>query len=324
MEQIRLGSTGLKVSRLCLGTLTFGKGGWRGYVLSEEDSRPILQRAVELGITFFDTSNSYSVGVSEEVLGRALKDFARREQVVIATKAHRPVGDGANERGLSRKHLMAAIDASLTRLGTDYVDLFQIHRWDEETPIEETLEALHDIVKAGKARYIGACTMYAWQFAKALYLSRLNGWQRFVSMQCHHNLIYRENEREMFPLCREEGIGILPYSPLARGLLTASKDAAQTRASTRGIKDDLTDMLYRDSNLDICDRVVQVAKQLGTPPARVALAWVLQQEGVTSPIVGASSIKQLDDTVQALDVHLDAAAISYLNEAYKSRAPIMI
>lgn len=324
MEQVRLGQTGLKVSKLCLGTLTFGKGGWRGYVLSEDESRPILKRALELGITFFDTSNSYSAGVSEEVLGRALKDFARREQVVIATKAHRPVGDGANERGLSRKHLMAAIDGSLTRLGTDYVDLFQIHRWDDETPIEETLEALNDIVKAGKARYIGACTMFAWQFAKALYISRMNGWQRFVSMQCHHNLIYRVNEREMFALCRDQGVGILTYSPLARGLLSVGKDEASKRASVRGVKDDLTDMLYQDSNLDICDRVVEVARQLGTRPARVALAWIMQQDGVTSPIIGASSIAQLEDSVQSLDVKLDATTIAYLNEPYRARDPIMI
>ena len=281
MEYVRLGTTGLKVSRLCLGTLPFGKEGWRGWALGEEASRPIIKRAVELGINFFDTANYYSDGASEEVLGRALKDFTPREQVVIATKVYRPMGSGPNERGLSRKHLVASIESSLRRLGTDYIDLFQIHRWDDETPIEETLSTLDDAVRAGKIRYIGACTTYAWQFAKALYLADRRGWERFSSMQCQHNLLYRENEREVLPLCRAEGVGIIAYSPLARGLLTGGRRRMEEKATRRLQHDHLNAAYYAAEELEIAERVVTVAARRGETAARIALAWVLREPGVS-------------------------------------------
>ena len=319
MEYVNLGRTGLKVSRICLGTMTYGTPAWREWVLPEEESRPFIKRALELGINFFDTADMYSNGLSEEILGRALRDFAaRREEVVIATKVFFPTGPGPNDRGLSRKHIMAAIDASLRRLGTDYVDLYQIHRWDAETPIEETLEALHDIVKAGKALYIGASSMYAWQFAKALYVADLHGWTRFVSMQNHYNLIYREEEREMIPLCRAEGIAIIPWSPLARGFLAGNRTTDRSGETTRARTDAFAHtMYYQENDFAIVDRVVELAKQRGVAPAQIALAWLLHQPGVTAPIIGASKMAHLEQAVAALDIQLSAEERTYLEELYR-------
>ena len=299
MDYTRLGSTGLKVSRICLGAMTYGDPAWRPWMLSEEASRPFIKRALEHGITFFDTADMYSLGKSEEVLGRALKDFAPRDKVVVATKVYYPMSDDPNDRGLSRKHLMSSIDGSLRRLGMDYVDLYQIHRWDAETPIEETLRALDDIVRSGKARYIGASSMMSWQFAKALYTADRHGWTRFVSMQNHYNLVYREEEREMMPLCREEGIGVLPWSPLARGFLAGNRKRGSERTATpRDKSDDFGHGLYfTDPDYDVVERLVEVASEKGVPPAQVALAWLLRQPGVTAPIVGATKMEQLDQAV---------------------------
>src|SRR3954470_7906515 len=277
MEYVRLGSSGLKVSRLCLGAMTYGTSQWRPWVLDEDASRPFIARALEHGINFFDTADMYSRGVSELVLGRALKDRPR-DQLVVATKAFYPVTEGPNSEGLSRKHLFDAIDASLSRLGMDYVDLYQIHRFDPRTPIEETLEALHDIVKSGKARYIGASSMFAWQFMKMLAVSAAHGWTRFVSMQNHYNLVYREEEREMLPLCREEGIGVIPWSPLARGFLAGNRPRGDEGATVRAREDDYSHRLYRDpGDWDVADRVAEVAKRKGVKPAQIALAWLLHQ-----------------------------------------------
>jgi 1-deoxyxylulose-5-phosphate synthase len=318
MEYVRLGSTGLKVSRICLGTMTYGTPEWRPWVLDEAASRPFLTRALDGGINFFDTADMYSRGASEEVLGRALKACGSRHQVVIATKAFYPMGDGPNDRGLSRKHLMHAIDASLRRLDTDYVDLYQIHRFDPQTPIEETLEALHDIVKAGKARYIGASSMAAWQFAKMLAVSDAHGWTRFVTMQNHYNLVYREEEREMLPLCREEGIGVIPWSPLARGFLAGNRRKADRGDTVRAKSDEFAHTLYyADSDFTIADRVAEVAARRGVKPTQVALAWLLAKPGVTAPIVGASKLPHLDDAIGALDIRLDAADIAFLEELYQ-------
>ncbi len=317
MQYVNLGKTGLKVSRLCLGTMTYGSPKWREWVLPEEPSRPFIRRALELGINFFDTADMYSDGASEEVLGRALKDFARRDQVVIATKVFFPMGPGVNDRGLSRKHIFDAIDASLGRLGTDYVDLYQIHRYDYETPIEETLEALNDLVRAGKVRYLGASSMYAWQFAKALFLSDRRGWSRFVSMQNHYNLIYREEEREMLPLCRSEGIAVIPWSPLARGWLTGSRRRGATEETSRGKGDEYAHKFYQESDFDVVDRVVDLAGRRGLPPAAIALAWLLRQPGLTAPIVGASKMEQLEQAVAALSVSLSNEECSLLEEPYR-------
>jgi aryl-alcohol dehydrogenase-like predicted oxidoreductase len=317
MDYINLGKTGLKVSRVCLGCMTFGDPG-RGkhaWTLGEEQSRPLIRKAIELGVNFFDTANSYSDGTSEEIVGRALRDFAKRDEVVVATKVFFPMRKGPNIGGLSRKAIMTEIDNSLRRLGTDYVDLYQIHRWDYKTPIEETLEALHDVVKSGKARYIGASSMYAWQFAKALYTAERHGWTRFVTMQNHLNLLYREEEREMLPLCENEGIGVLPWSPLARGRLT--RDWNQT--SSRVEKDEVGKHLYdRTTDIDrrIVERVAQMAEKRGVSKAQVALAWVAQKSPVTAPIVGASKPVHLDDAVQALSLNLQLDEISFLEEAY--------
>ncbi len=317
MQQVNLGRTGLKVSRLCLGTMTYGTPNWREWVLTEEQSRPFIKRALELGITFFDTADMYSVGGSEEVLGRALKEYARRDQVVIATKVFFPMGDGPNDRGLSRKHIMDAIDASLRRLGVDYVDLYQIHRWDYDTPIEETLEALHDIVKAGKARYIGASSMYAWQFARALALSDRRGWTRFVSMQNHYNLVYREEEREMMPLCRAEGVAVIPWSPLARGFLAGNRARQGWGDTTRARTDDYAQkMYYAESDFTIASRVEELAARRGVKPAQIALAWLLAQPGVTAPIVGASRLEQLEQSMAALEITLDDSEQKFLEEVY--------
>jgi aryl-alcohol dehydrogenase-like predicted oxidoreductase len=317
MDYVKLGSTGLDVSRICLGCMTYGAPdrGTHTWTLDEAKSRPFIRRAVELGINFFDTSNSYSDGSSEEILGRALRECARRDEVVIATKVFFPQRTGPNARGLSRKAIFTAIDASLARLGTDYVDLYQIHRWDYKTPIEETLEALHDVVKAGKARYLGASSMFAWQFCKALYLSRQHGWMRFVSMQNHYNLLNREEEREMLPLCAAEAIGVLPWSPLARGRLAR----AWGEKTERMDKDDVSRKLY-DATAAADERVVarvgEVAGKRGVPRAQVALAWLLAKPVVTAPIVGASKPNHLEDAVAALSVKLSPEEIAALEEPY--------
>ncbi len=318
MEYVRLGATGMKVSRICLGCMGFGDAErWvHKWVLNEENSRPIIKHALELGINFFDTANVYSIGVSEEILGRALKDFAPRDEVIIATKLHGKMSDKPNGGGLSRKAILSEIDNSLKRLGTDYVDLYQIHRLDYETPIEETMEALHDVVKSGKVRYIGASAMFAWQFQKALHVAEKHGWTRFVSMQNHLNLIYREEEREMLPLCRDAKIGVIPYSPLAAGRLTRDF-AAETTA--RSETDQIAKMKY-DSTIEtdgqVIARVAEVALKHGVPRVHIALAWLLQKEPVTAPIIGATKISHLEDAVGALAVKLSQEEVLYLEEPY--------
>lgn len=317
MEHIRLGTTGVKVSRLCLGCMTYGvpDRGLHPWTLDEEKSRPLIRRALELGFNFLDTANSYSDGTSEEIVGRAVRDFAKRDEVVIATKVGLPMGKDPNKRGLSRKAIMTEIDNSLRRLGTEYVDLYQIHRWDYDTPIEETLEALHDVVKAGKARYIGASSMYAWQFARALHTSEKNGWTRFVTMQNHLNLIQREEEREMLPLCQAEGIGVMPWSPLARGRLTRDFAASSPRIET----DEFGKGLYRsmeDADRRVAEEVAKIAAERGVPRAQVALAWVAQHPAVTTPIIGASRTEHLDDAVAALSLDLSAEEIARLEAPY--------
>ncbi len=321
MEYVRLGTTGLKVSRLCLGCMTYGTPTWRPWVLDEAASRPFIARAIEHGINFFDTADMYSVGVSEEVLGRALKTCAPRDQVVIATKAFWPMGKGPNDRGLSRTHLMHAVDASLRRLDVDYIDLYQIHRFDPDTPIEETLSALHDIVRSGKVRYLGASSMSSWQFAKMLYVADRHGWTRFVSMQNHYNLVYREEEREMLPLCLEEGIGVIPWSPLARGFLAGNRRKSGIGDTMRAKTDDFAQELYfADADFVVADRVVELAGRLGVTPAQVALAWILAQRGVTAPIVGASKLSQLDEAVDALQVRLSKEDLEFIEEPYQPHA----
>lgn len=319
MDHIRLGATGLKVSRICLGCMTYGRPTDRWpWALDEDQSRPFIKRALELGINFFDTADVYTSGASEEVVGRALRDFAARDEVVIATKVYGVMGPGPNDAGLSRKHIFSAIDASLQRLGLDYVDLYQIHRWDYDTPIEETLEALHDVVKAGKARYIGASSMHAWQFTKALYTADLHGWTRFVSMQNHYNLLYREEEREMIGLCQAEGIGVIPWSPLARGKLTRPWE---TEPSThRAGTDAFGRTLYaktQAADRSVVERVGQIAEAKGAPMAQVALAWLLQQPAVTAPIIGASKPHHLEDAVAALSINLSAEDIHQLEAPYQ-------
>lgn len=315
MEYVRFGATGLKVSRLCLGAMTYGDPGWRSWVLSEEAGRPFIKRALEYGINFFDTADMYSGGESERVLGRALHDFARREDVVVATKAYYPMGPGPNDRGLSRKHLFDAIDASLRRLGMDHVDLYQIHRWDDDTPLEETLEALNDIVKSGKARYIGASSMHAWQFQRALMTSEKHGWTRFISMQNHYNLAYREEEREMLPLCRHEGIGVMPWSPLARGFLTRSRDEAMTLRATGDAFGQ--SLYYSEDDYRVVDAVTAMASSRGLPRAQVALAWLLHQPGVTAPIVGATRMSHLEQAVDALSLALSDDECAHLEAPYR-------
>jgi aryl-alcohol dehydrogenase (NADP+) len=317
MDYQRLGKSGLKVSRICLGTMTYGTPEWREWVLEESESRPFIQRALELGINFFDTANAYSLGVSEEIVGRALKDFSRREEVVIATKVFFPMNDKPNQGGLSRVHIMRAVEDSLRRLGTDYIDLYQIHRWDPETPIEETLEALHDLVKSGKVRYIGGSSMYAWQFSQSLYLADLHGWTRFVSMQNHYNLVYREEEREMMPLCRAEGIGVIPWSPLARGFLSGNRSRQEWGETARAKTDDFAhDMYYQESDFTVVERVIELAEGKGVTPSQIALAWLLHQPGVTSPIIGASKMNHLEENVAALDIELNSEELEALEEPY--------
>jgi aryl-alcohol dehydrogenase-like predicted oxidoreductase len=317
MEYVRFGSTGLKVSRICLGCMSYGQptDRWQ-WALDEEHSRPFIQRALELGINFFDTADVYSLGMSETVLGRALRDFASRDEVVIATKVRSEMGPGPNQAGLSRKHILQSIDASLKRLGTDYVDLYQIHRWDYETPIEETLEALHDVVRAGKARYIGASSMFSWQFAKALYTSDLHGWTRFVSMKDHYNLVYREEEREMLPLCQDQKIAVIPWSPLARGLL-ARKPSRERNETLRAQTDAFGKRLYSDEDLATVQRVSDLAEARGLPMAQVALAWMLSKQVITAPIIGATKPQHLEDAVAALSVRLTGEEIRQLEEGYQ-------
>ncbi|MCB8982414.1 MAG: aldo/keto reductase [Ardenticatenaceae bacterium] len=318
MEYIRLGQTGLKVSRLCLGMMTYGTPEWRDWVLDEAAARPFIQRALEAGINFFDTADMYSLGVSEEVTGRLLKEMVNREEVVVATKVYFPIGKGPNGGGLSRKHIMEAIDNSLRRLGMEYVDLYQIHRWDYDTPIEETMEALHDVVKAGKARYIGASSMFVWQFAKAQYMADLHGWTRFVSMQNHYNLVYREEEREMIPFCRDQGVGLIPWSPLARGFLAGNRQKKGEGPTTRSQSDQYAHgMYYEEGDFAVLDRVIELAEAQGVKPAQIALAWMLHKPGITAPIIGASKMYQLEEAIAATDIHLSDEEISRLEEPYQ-------
>ncbi len=318
MEYVNLGTTGLKVSRLCLGMMTYGSKQWRPWVLEEEEGRPFIRRALEAGINFFDTADLYSLGVSEEILGRALKDFGvKRDHVVIATKVCQPMGDDPNLRGLSRKHIFHSIDDSLRRLGVDYVDLYQIHRFDPQTPIEETLAALDDLVRMGKTLYIGASSMRAWQFARMLYTADNLGLTRFVTMQNHYNLIYREEEREMIPLCLAEGVGLIPYSPLARGFVAGNRRSEDYGETLRAKTDDLSKQFYyQPSDFAVVDRISDVAKKREASNAQIALAWVLAQPGVTAPIIGASKMRHLDDALAALSLELDKDELKALGETY--------
>ena len=319
MQYVKLGKSGLKVSRLSLGMMTYGTPKWRPWVLDEEASRPFIRKALDAGINFFDTADMYSLGVSEELTGKLLREFGvKRENVVVATKVFFNLTGDINAGGLSRKHIMDAIDASLTRLGMDYVDLYQIHRWDNETPIEETMEALHDVVKAGKARYIGASSMYAWQFAKAQYTADANDWTRFVSMQNHYNLVYREEEREMIPLCVEQGVGLIPWSPLARGFLAGNRKRDGGGDTARAKSDDYADQMYfRENDFTIIECVQEIAEKRGVTNAQIALAWMLSKPHITAPIIGASKMAHLEEAIAALDIVLLKDEISSLEEAYQ-------
>jgi aryl-alcohol dehydrogenase (NADP+) len=320
MDYVRLGHTGLKVSRLCLGCMSYGSSKWRPWVQDEEGSLPFFKAAIEAGINFFDTADVYSQGESERVTGKALKEYAKRHEVVIATKVNGPMGADANNRGLSRKHILDGIDRSLTRLGVDYVDLYQIHRFDPDTPIEETLEALNDVVRAGKARYIGASSMYAWQFMNMLAVSRAHGWTPFVSMQPQYNLVYREEEREMLPLCREMGIGVIPWSPLARGFLAGGRAAPGEGNTERARTDEFSPRLYyREPDHAVVEAVSEVAKARGVPNMQVALAWVLRNPVITAPIVGASKAHHLTDAVGALEIKLTDDEVKALEKPYKPK-----
>jgi 1-deoxyxylulose-5-phosphate synthase len=318
VEYVRLGSAGLKVSQICLGMMSYGSQAERAWHLDEAAAEPIVKAAIDGGVTFFDTADTYSNGVTEEITGRLLaRLFDRREDYVLATKVYFPMGTGPNDRGLSRKHVLSAIDASLRRLGTDYVDLYQIHRWDYQTPIEETMEALHEVVRAGKARYIGASSMFAWQFAKAQNLAERHGGTRFASMQNHYNLIYREEEREMIPLCADQGVAVLPYSPLARGVLTGNRGRQGERRTTRAGDDPLSDERYNSpSDFDVVDRLAEVAAARGAPPAQVALAWLLSRPVVTAPIVGATRLGHISDALAAAQLILTDEEVRRLEEPY--------
>ena len=318
MEQVRLGGTGLRVSQICLGMMSYGDPGWRDWVLEERDAEPFVRAAVEAGITFFDTADVYSQGVSEELTGRLLKKyFPRREEYVLATKVRGPMGSGPNDAGLSRKHILDGVDASLRRLDVDHIDLYQIHRWDYGVPIEETMEALHDCVRAGKVRYLGASSMHAWQFAKAQRVAALHGWTPFVSMQPHYNLLYREEEREMLPQCLDMGVGVIPWSPLARGRLARPPEEATTTA--RAQQDSFSEILYDEAETSILEAVGKIASNHGVSRAQVALAWMLSKEAVTAPIVGATKLSHLEDAVSSTSVELSAEEIEQLEEPYRPR-----
>ena len=318
MKYVKLGKSGLEVSRICLGTLTFGDPQWRSYILDEEQSRPIIERALERGINFFDTADMYSLGVSEKVVGKIVMEVARREDIVIASKVFYPMSSDPNDRGLSRKHIVQSIDASLRRLGTDYIDLYQVHRWDDQTPIEETMSALNDLVRMGKVRYIGASSMYAWQFAKAQYTADLSGWPRFISMQNHYNLVYREEEREMIPYCQAEGVGIIPWSPLARGFLAGNRPGKGEGATARSRDDSLAEELYyRASDYDVLENVVEVAKHRNRSPIQIALAWLLSKPYVSAPIVGVRTVDQLDQLLESMEIELDSGESESLEERYR-------
>lgn len=316
VEHTRLGSTGLQVSRICLGMMSYGSPLWREWVLGLDAARPLVRSAVDAGITFFDTADVYSQGVSEEVTGALLGEFfSDRDDYVLATKVFMATGDGPNDKGLSRKHIMASIDKSLRRLGTDHVDLYQIHRWDPHTPIEETMEALHDVVRAGKARYLGASSMYAWQFAKAQHTADLGGWTRFVAMQDHYNLLYREEEREMHALCADQGIGVIPWSPLARGVLAGNR-TRDGKNTTRANSDSIADRMYADADFAVVDALRGVAEARELPPAQVALAWMLHKDVITAPVVGATKPGHIEDAVAAVDVGLSDDEIAALEKPY--------
>jgi aryl-alcohol dehydrogenase-like predicted oxidoreductase len=317
MKYVNLGRTGLRVSRVCLGMMSFGNDSERPWVLDEDGADPIVRAAVEGGITFFDTADTYSGGASEVATGRLLPKYLSRDEMVVATKVFMPMTPGENGGGLSRKHILSGIDASLERLGMDYVDLYQIHRWDDRTPIEETMEALHDVVRSGKARYIGASSMFSWQFAKAQFTADAHGWTRFVSMQNHVNLIYREEEREMIPLCVDMGVGVIPWSPLARGVLAGNRNRSGEKHTTRSETDDFTNYLYsQPTDFDVVERVVEVAAARDVPPAQVALAWLLQKPGITAPIVGATKPGHLADALAAEELTLDESEVARLEEPY--------
>lgn len=316
MEYVNLGSSGLKVSRIALGMMSYGTPEWRPWVLDEERARPFVERALELGVNVFDTADMYSRGVSEEVTGRLLDRLAVRDEVVIATKVFFPMSDDPNDRGLSRKHILASIDRSLRRLGTDHVDIYWIHRWDPDTPIDETMEALHDVVRSGKVRYLGASSMYAWQLATAQHVAVTNGWTPFTAIQPHHNLLYREEEREILPLARDQGLGVMPWSPLARGRLARPPGDGDT---ARAEHDDLTRYLYDDAANEIVERVHEVAGRVGSSPAQVALAWLLHQDGVTAPIVGATELDHLEQAIAAVDIELSDEDLRALQEPYVPR-----
>jgi aryl-alcohol dehydrogenase (NADP+) len=332
MDYVNLGQTGLKVSRICLGMMTYGTSQWRPWILDEADARPIVQRAVELGVNFFDTADMYSAGASEELTGKFLREFTRRDEVVIATKVFFPVDiafqggfsksapQRPNSAGLSRKHIFAAVEASLKRLGIDYIDLYQIHRWDHETPIDETMEALHDLVKSGKVLYIGASSMWAWQFAKAQHLAQSRGWARFVSMQNHYNLIYREEEREMIPLCRDLGVALIPWSPLARGFLAGNRtpdDITDGRTPRAKSDEYARNLYYREEDFAVVNRLSELAAQRGESNARIAYAWLLHQPGLAAPIIGASKIAHIEEAVAATQVKLSTEEIQLLGSTYK-------
>ena len=317
MKYVNLGRTGLRVSRVCLGMMSFGNGSDRPWVLDEDAAEPIVRAAVEGGITFFDTADTYSGGASEVATGRLLPKFLSRDELVVATKVFMPMGPGENGGGLSRKHILSGIDASLSRLGMDYVDLYQIHRWDNRTPIEETMEALNDVVRSGKARYIGASSMFVWQFAKAQHVADTHGWTRFVSMQPHYNLIYREEEREMVPYCVDQGVGVIPWSPLARGVLAGNRTRGGEKRTTRSDTDDFTNYLYNQpTDFDVVERVAEVAAEREVSPAQVALAWLLKKKGVTAPIVGATKPGHLADALAAEELDLEDAEVERLEEPY--------
>jgi aryl-alcohol dehydrogenase-like predicted oxidoreductase len=319
MQYTNLGKTGLKVSRLCLGMMTYGSKKWREWVLDEEQAKPFVKRALDAGINFFDTADVYSTGESEKITGNVLRHFGvKRENVVVATKVHGQMSDDVNDRGLSRKHILDSIDNSLKRLQMDYVDLYQIHRWDYNTPIEETMEALNDVVRAGKARYIGASSMFAWQFMKALHVSEMNGWTKFVSMQNHYNLVYREEEREMIPLCKDQGIGLIPWSPMARGFFAGNRKRGGGGETARAQSDPFADQLYfREEDFVIAERAAEVAKGHNVTASQIALAWVLSKAHISAPIIGSSKIEHLDQAIAALDIKLSEDEMKSLEEAYQ-------